>query len=59
MKKVISSEKRPVKLWLDDIKDSAWEQARHLANLPFTYRHVAIMADAHAGYGMPILFAKH
>ncbi len=54
MKKVISSEKRPVKLWLDNIENSAWEQARNLANLPFTYRHVAIMADAHAGYGMPI-----
>ncbi|MCI5221347.1 MAG: RtcB family protein [Candidatus Electrothrix sp. AR4] len=54
MKKVISSEKRPIKLWLDDIEDTAWKQARNLANLPFTYRHVAIMADAHAGYGMPI-----
>jgi tRNA-splicing ligase RtcB len=54
MKKVISSEKRPVKLWLDDIEDSALDQARNLANLPFTYRHVAIMADAHLGYGMPI-----
>jgi len=25
-----------------------------LANLPFAYHHVALMADAHAGYGMPI-----
>ena len=28
--------------------------ARNLANHPFTFRHVAIMPDAHAGYGMPI-----
>jgi tRNA-splicing ligase RtcB len=32
MKKVISSEKRPVKLWLDDIEDSTLDQARNLAN---------------------------
>jgi tRNA-splicing ligase RtcB len=29
-------------------------QARNLANLPFTFKHVAIMSDAHCGYGMPI-----
>lgn len=54
MKKVISTEKRPIKLWLNDIDKSALDQARNLANLPFTYKHVAIMADAHPGYGMPI-----
>jgi tRNA-splicing ligase RtcB len=54
MKKVIGTEKRPVKLWLDDLEDSAWAQTRNLANLPFVYKHVAIMADAHPGYGMPI-----
>ncbi len=54
MKKIISTEIRPIKLWLDDIEKSALDQARNLANLPFTYRHVAIMADAHPGYGMPI-----
>lgn len=54
MEKVISTEKRPIKLWLDDIEDQALAQARNLANLPFTYKHVAIMPDAHPGYGMPI-----
>ncbi|MCI5219894.1 MAG: hypothetical protein D3914_12090, partial [Candidatus Electrothrix sp. LOE2] len=28
--------------------------ARHLANLPFAFRHIALMPDAHQGYGMPI-----
>ncbi len=51
---VITSEKRPVKMWLDDIEDGALEQAKNLANLPFTFKHVAIMPDAHQGYGMPI-----
>jgi tRNA-splicing ligase RtcB (3'-phosphate/5'-hydroxy nucleic acid ligase) len=52
--KVISTEKKPIKLWLDDIEDGALSQAKNLANLPFTFRHVAIMPDSHQGYGMPI-----
>ena len=54
MKKVISSEKIPVKLWLDDIEKGALAQAKNLANLPFAFKHIAIMPDAHQGYGMPI-----
>ncbi len=52
--KVISTEQKPIKLWLDDIEDGALEQAKNLANLPFTFRHVSIMPDSHQGYGMPI-----
>ena len=54
MKKVISTEKRPIKLWLDNPEAGALEQAKHLANLPFAFRHIALMPDAHQGYGMPI-----
>lgn len=54
MNKVISTERIPIKLWLDDIDDAAMEQAKNLANLPFSVRHIAIMADSHPGYGMPI-----
>ena len=54
MKQVIATEQKPIKLWLDDIEGGALAQARNLANLPFTYKHVAIMPDAHQGYGMPI-----
>lgn len=52
--KVINTEKKPIKMWLEEIEESALEQARNLANLPFTYKHVAIMPDCHTGYGMPI-----
>jgi tRNA-splicing ligase RtcB (3'-phosphate/5'-hydroxy nucleic acid ligase) len=52
--KVISSEKLPLKMWLEDIEDGALEQAKNLANLPFAFHHVAIMPDSHQGYGMPI-----
>jgi tRNA-splicing ligase RtcB len=54
MNRVISTERKPIKLWTDDIDEGALQQARNLANLPFTFRWVAIMADCHQGYGMPI-----
>jgi len=54
MKKVISTEQIPIKLWLDDIEDGALEQAKNLANLPFAFKHIAIMPDSHQGFGMPI-----
>ncbi len=50
----IKSEKIPIKLWLEDIEDGAFTQAKNLANLPFVFKHIAIMPDAHEGYGMPI-----
>lgn len=54
MKRVITTEKIPLMLWLDTLEEEALLQARHLANLPCAFHHVAIMADAHVGYGMPI-----
>lgn len=54
MKKVITTEKKPIKLWADDIEEGALQQARNIANLPFTYKWVAVMPDGHQGYGMPI-----
>lgn len=54
MKQVITSEKQPIKLWLDDIEEGSLAQAQNLANLPFIFKHVAVMPDAHLGYGMPI-----
>lgn len=56
MNKVIHSreQKLPIKMWLDNIEDGALEQAKHLANLPFACKHIAIMPDSHQGYGMPI-----
>jgi len=54
MKKVITTEKKPIKMWLDDLEEGALEQAKNLANLPFAFRHIPIMPDSHQGYGMPI-----
>lgn len=52
--KTITSEKLPIKLWLNDIAGETLTQAKNLANLPFAFRHIALMPDAHQGYGMPI-----
>jgi len=43
-----------IKMWLNDLEDTAVKQAENLSNLPFAFHHVAIMPDAHSGYGMPI-----
>lgn len=51
---VITTEKIPIKLWLENIEDGALAQAKNLANLPFAFKWIAIMPDLHQGYGMPI-----
>lgn len=55
-KTLITTEKLPIKLWLDaeQMDTGALAQARNLANLPFAFKHIAIMPDTHQGYGMPI-----
>jgi tRNA-splicing ligase RtcB len=52
--KVISTERLPIKMWLEEIEENAMVQIKNLANLPFAFKHVAIMPDSHCGYGMPI-----
>jgi len=54
MHQILKTENIPIKLWLDDLEGEALAQAKNLANLPFVHSHVAIMPDAHMGYGMPI-----
>lgn len=54
MKKIIDTERIPIKLWLDEIDDNTLYQVKNLANLPFAFKHIALMPDAHSGYGMPI-----
>jgi tRNA-splicing ligase RtcB len=54
MIKIITTEKTPIKMWVEEMEDAAIQQARNLANLPFIYKHLALMPDAHSGFGMPI-----
>ena len=45
---------RPVKIWTDNVEESAMRQIGNLTTLPFLFHHLAIMPDVHAGMGMPI-----
>ncbi|MDR0873064.1 MAG: RtcB family protein, partial [Prevotellaceae bacterium] len=54
MQKIISTERIPIKMWLDEPEEGAIIQARNLANLPFAFKHICLMPDTHEGYGMPI-----
>lgn len=44
----------PIKYWLDIIEDKVLTQANNVAQLPFAFKHLAIMPDAHLGFGTPI-----
>lgn len=47
----------PLKVWMtdrSDLEEGALEQALNLTNLRFAHHHIAVMPDAHQGYGMPI-----
>ena len=44
----------PVKSWCENCEDGAVQQTANLAKHPVLFSHVALMPDAHQGYGMPI-----
>ena len=44
----------PVKSWCANCEEGVVKQAENLARHPALFGHVALMPDAHQGYGMPI-----
>jgi len=56
MEKVIFNDqtKIPIKTWLSELDEKTMGQVMNLSNLPFAFHHIAILPDAHLGYGMPI-----
>jgi len=44
----------PILSWCNNLDDKTIEQAKNMANLPFAFKHVCLMPDAHQGFGMPI-----
>lgn len=54
MIKVISDTKVPIKVWADDLEPEAEQQLRNMANMPFVFKHISAMADAHAGRGSAV-----
>lgn len=51
----------PVKIWTDQIEESAEQQLKALAGSPYVFHHVAAMPDVHYGLGATIgsVFATH
>ena len=43
-----------IKSWCNNVEEGAIAQAKNLARLPFAFRQICLMPDAHQGYGMPI-----
>jgi tRNA-splicing ligase RtcB len=53
IKKVVNA-RVPVKIWSETVEDSALEQLKNIAALPFVFKHVAAMADVHLGKGATV-----
>lgn len=43
-----------IKSWASKLEEDTLKQAENVARLPFVHHHVALMPDAHFGYGVPI-----
>lgn len=54
MKKIITDQRIPIKIWSAEIEKEAEQQLINTANLPFVFKHVAVMPDVHAGKGATI-----
>src|SRR5205823_5995161 len=52
--RVIEGAPLPIHTWAPDLEEGAERQARNCAGLPVAFHHIAIMADGHPGYGVPI-----
>lgn len=44
----------PVKIWTEDVEESARKQLEDLSSLPFIHHHVAVMPDVHWGMGSTV-----
>lgn len=51
---IIKTEKGEVFSWCPNVEESALNQIKTIADLPFTFKHTALMPDAHYGMSMPI-----
>ena len=51
---VIEAARLPIYSWSPDLEEGALRQAVNCANLPVASHHVAVMADGHQGYGVPV-----
>lgn len=52
--KVLFENKRPIKIWTENVEAEALQQLKNMANMPFIFKHVAVMPDVHAGKGSTV-----
>lgn len=54
--KVYEGQNVPIKTWTDhvSIEDEAMKQLENLSKMPFIYKHIAVMPDAHWGMGSTV-----
>lgn len=47
---------RPIKMWTEGVlvEQAAKQQLANTARMPFVYKHIAVMPDAHLGKGSTI-----
>lgn len=52
----IEGQRVPIQIWTDltKVEDSAMAQLKNVANLPFVFKHVAVMPDVHYGIGATV-----
>jgi tRNA-splicing ligase RtcB len=46
--------KVPVKIWTNDVEESAYQQLERLSQMPFIHKHIAVMPDVHWGMGSTV-----
>jgi tRNA-splicing ligase RtcB (3'-phosphate/5'-hydroxy nucleic acid ligase) len=51
---ILEGSRVPIYSWAAEVEAEALRQARNLADLEVAIDHVALMPDAHSGFGMPI-----
>ena len=53
---IVRDGQKPIKHWTRgiELEESAWEQINNVAAMPFIFRHIAVMPDAHFGKGSTI-----
>jgi tRNA-splicing ligase RtcB len=56
MKVITSQNHKPIKAWIDHVpvEQSAMQQLRNIASMPFIHHHVAVMPDVHWGMGATV-----
>ncbi len=44
----------PIKIWTDEVEESARKQLDNIAALPWAFKHIAVMPDVHWGMGATV-----